>query len=152
MKVFNLCCRDDHRFEGWFASAEEYDTQLACGLLVCPICGSDEIRKLPAAPHLNLSRDSSAESASASNAAAPVPGANPTAAQAAWLKMARHIVEHTEDVGEGFADEARRIHYHEAPNRGIRGVASAADRSELEEEGIEVFSFALPKAVKTPLQ
>ncbi len=151
MKVFNLCCGDDHRFEGWFASADEYDTQLASGLLVCPICGSETIRKLPAAPHLNLSKDSPEASAPASHPAGE-PVANPHDAQAAWLRVARHIVEHTEDVGEGFAEEARRIHYHESPSRGIRGVASAADRSELEEEGIEVFSFPLPKVVKSPLQ
>jgi hypothetical protein len=151
MKVFNLCCRDDHRFEGWFGSSEEYDTQLASGLLVCPICGSDAIRKLPAAPHLNLSKDSSDASAPDKVAGAEAL-ANPSQAQAAWLRIARHIVEHTDDVGEGFAEEARRIHYQEAPTRGIRGVASAADRSELEEEGIEVFSFPLPKAVKSPLQ
>ncbi len=151
MKVFNLCCRDDHRFEGWFGSSEEYDTQLASGLLVCPVCGSDAIRKLPAAPHLNLSKESSDASAP-DNAAGAEVLANPSQAQAAWLRIARHIVENTDDVGEGFAEEARRIHYQEAPTRGIRGVASAADRSELEEEGIEVFSFPLPKAVKSPLQ
>ena len=148
MKVFNLCCRDDHHFEGWFGSSEEYDTQLASGLLVCPICGDDSIRKLPAAPHLNLSRESSA--AAQQGDAARDASANE--AQAAWLRVARHIVEHTEDVGEGFVEEARRIHYHEAPSRGIRGVATAAERSELEDEGIEVFSFPLPKAVKSPLQ
>ena len=151
MKVFNLCCRDDHRFEGWFGSTEEYDTQLGSGLLVCPICGSDAIRKLPAAPHLNLSKDSS-EASVADNSDRADSLANASEAQAAWLRIARHIVEHTDDVGEGFAEEARRIHYREAPSRGIRGVASAADRSELEEEGIEVFSFPLPKAVKNPLQ
>lgn len=151
MKVFNLCCRDDHRFEGWFGSSGEYDTQLASGLLVCPICGSDAIRKLPAAPHLNLSKDCP-EAPAPDNGDGAEALAKASEAQAAWLRIARHIVEHTDDVGEGFADEARRIHYQEVPSRGIRGVASAADRSELEEEGIEVFSFPLPKAVKSPLQ
>ena len=145
MKVFNLSCQDDHRFEGWFDSAAEYDTQLASGLLQCPICGSEEIRKLPAAPHLNISRDT-AEPARPSSA----PDAEQ--AQASWLRAARHIVENTEDVGEAFSEEARRIHYQEVPSRGIRGVATSAERAALEEEGIEVFAFPLPKVVKTPLQ
>ncbi len=147
MKVFDLSCQDDHRFEGWFASAEEYDTQLNSGLLVCPMCGSEKIRKLPAAPHLSLSREPGAASPAAASASTGI-----KQAQASWLRVARQIVENTDDVGEAFSDEARRIHYHEVPTRGIRGVATAAERAELEEEGIEVFAFPLPKAAKTPLQ
>lgn len=151
MKVFNLACEHDHPFEGWFASAEDYDSQLANGLLECPMCGSRVIRKMPAAPRLNLS--SSSQTAQPPAAGTPG-GQSPTPAQlqALWLKMAHHIARHTEDVGEKFADEARRIHYREAPARGIRGVASPEQASELEDEGIEVFSFPMPKSLKEPLQ
>src|SRR5690606_36569749 len=55
MKVFNLACGHDHRFEGWFASAEDFDGQLERGLIECPVCGDRTIRKLPSAPRLNLS-------------------------------------------------------------------------------------------------
>ena len=66
--------------------------------------------------------------------------------------MARHIRENTEDVGERFAEEARRIHYQEAPARGIRGVATPQESESLADEGIEVFSFPMPQAGKEPLQ
>jgi hypothetical protein len=58
----------------------------------------------------------------------------------------------TEDVGERFPEEARRIHYGEAEARGIRGKASAEDAQALREEGIEVVSLPMPAALKGPLQ
>jgi hypothetical protein len=145
MKVFNLACEHEHTFEGWFASADDYDRQLAQGLIECPMCASKVIRKLPSAPRLNLST---------SPGSTPEKPAAPTAdqIQAMWMKMARHLLSNTEDVGDRFADEARKIHYREAPARGIRGVANPEQAAELEEEGIEVFSFPLPGALKEPLQ
>jgi hypothetical protein len=68
------------------------------------------------------------------------------------MKVARALLESTEDVGERFADEARRIHYRESPERGIRGTASPEQARELADEGIEVFSFPVPSALKEPLQ
>jgi hypothetical protein len=69
-----------------------------------------------------------------------------------FMKMARALVENTEDVGERFAEEARKIHYREAPERGIRGVASADEARELADEGIEVLAFPLPASLKEPVQ
>lgn len=146
MKVFNLACEHDHAFEGWFASAEDYDRQLARGLLECPTCASRTIRKLLSAPRLNLSAQSAPEPS------APAKPATPEQAQAMLFKLARHIMANTEDVGARFAEEARRIHYKEAPERGIRGQASAEEARELAEEGIEVMALPLPAAVKEPLQ
>lgn len=145
MKVFNLCCAHDHAFEGWFGSADDFESQCSRGLIECPMCGDKVVRRMPAAPRLNLS-SSQPPKANALQA----DGAGQL--QALWLKMARHIREHTEDVGERFAEEARRIHYHESPERGIRGVASPDEAAALADEGIEVFSFPMPKGSTEPLQ
>ena len=144
MKVFNLGCEREHAFEGWFASAQEYESQFERGLIECPVCGTHEVRRLPSAPRLNLSASDPAKTGQdATPDAQQVPSAQQI--QAMWLKMARYIRENTEDVGERFADEARRIHYEEGPARGIRGVASRSEANELAEEGIEVFAFPMPK-------
>jgi hypothetical protein len=150
MKVFNLACDHDHRFEGWFGSSGDFDAQLGNGLLECPLCGSREVRKMPAAPRLNLS----SPPPDAGPSPAPAPQDRPTAqeAQAMFVRMARHLVENTEDVGDRFAEEARRIHYRESPERSIRGIASREEARELSEEGIEVFAFPLPPMAKEPLQ
>lgn len=148
MKVFNLSCANDHLFEGWFASAEDFDSQLARGLVECPVCGDPAVRRMPTAPRLNLSSAPEPRQRPAEGGTAPTA----EQIQALWLRMARHIRENTEDVGERFAEEARRIHHRDAPNRGIRGVATREEAAELSEEGIEVFSFPMPKGSNEPLQ
>lgn len=150
MKVFNLSCEFDHAFEGWFASSDDFDAQLTRGLVQCPVCGATSIRKLLSAPRLNLS--SSGAQAAAARASADAGSATREQIQALWYTLARHIAANTEDVGPRFAEEARRIHHQEAPQRGIRGVATPEQARELDEEGIEVVSFPMPAGVNEPLQ
>lgn len=157
MKVFNLACEHDHGFEGWFGSAGDYDSQLAGGLLECPVCASRSIRKMPAAPRLNLSgateKPAAGTAVAGRGGSAQVSGApDPRGMQARFMQMARELIANTEDVGERFAEEARRIHYNESPERGIRGVASADEARELADEGIDVFAFPIPDALKEPMQ
>ncbi len=148
MKVLNLQCIHGHGFEGWFASEDDFLGQQERGLLECPVCGETGVAKLPSAPRLNLG-------AAKEPAAAPkqdVVAAPDAAMQAAWLKMVRHVMAHTEDVGERFAEEARKIHYGESEERGIRGQASREETEALLEEGIGVLPLPVPKALKGPLQ
>jgi hypothetical protein len=55
-------------------------------------------------------------------------------------------------VGDRFAEEARRIHFNEAPDRPIRGVATPEETKALHEEGIDVLTLPLPPALKGRLQ
>lgn len=158
MKVLDLHCDHGHGFEGWFDSEDDFQSQLAGGLLSCPVCGSAQLTKRPSAPRLNLS------GAQAPQAQAPVPAAEPAVApnqaahayaqqlQAAWLQAVRQVMQNTEDVGERFAEEARRIHYGESPERGIRGQTSREEAVALREEGIDVYSLPVPAALKGPVQ
>jgi hypothetical protein len=142
MKVFNLRCPHDHRFEGWFASEEAYGTQSEQGLIECPLCGDTEVTRMPSAPRLNLS-------------AAPEKKTEVTQSpdlHAAWMQVVRRVIENTEDVGERFPEEARRIHYGEMPERAIRGRASSEETAALREEGIEVMPLPMPPALKGTLQ
>jgi len=75
-----------------------------------------------------------------------------TELQAAWLKMVRHVVANTEDVGNQFAEEARKIHYGEAKERGIRGQATRDETEALLEEGIAILPVTLPSGLTGPLQ
>lgn len=143
MKVLNLQCQHAHAFEGWFASEEDFQGQLARGLVECPVCGDQQVAKLPSAPRLNLG-------AAKPEGRQDVVAAPQAALQAAWLQMVRQVVANTEDVGERFAEEARRIHYGESDERGIRGQATAEETQALLEEGIAV--LPLPRALKEPLQ
>ena len=158
MKVFDLACEHDHRFEGWFASGAAFDDQDRRSLIECPVCGSHTVRKMLAAPRLNLSNAQPPERRPAADGGGRPPAGgdrgtmDPAQFQAMFMKMARRIIESTEDVGERFAEEARRIHYSEAPERAIRGSTSREEAVALREEGIEVFALPLPRALKGPLQ
>ncbi|MES2973559.1 MAG: DUF1178 family protein [Pseudomonadota bacterium] len=146
MKVLNLQCTHQHDFEGWFASEDDFQGQLGRGLVECPMCGDTGITKMLSAPRLNLG-------ASAPQAPKQEVVAAPDATmQAAWMKMVRQVMANTEDVGEKFPEEARRIHYGEAEERGIRGQATAAETEALIEEGIGVLPLPVPKALKGTLQ
>lgn len=156
MKVFNLGCELDHAFEGWFASLDEFDRQLATGLVECPVCGSHAVQRMPSAPRLNFgAQDSSQEAPKDSvkeSAREPIAMPNEATMRAMLAKMARHIVANTEDVGASFPEEARRIHYDEAPKRSIRGVASKEEAASLEEEGIDVMPLPFAEMLKNTLQ
>lgn len=150
MKVLDLHCAQSHGFEGWFASEDDFASQLERGLISCPMCGDSTITKKPSAPRLNLGHAAPpAESTTQDVVASPDPQ---MAMQAAWLAMARRVMANTDDVGERFAEEARRIHYGEVEQRGIRGKASAQETAELADEGIEVMQLALPELLKGRLQ
>ena len=146
MKVLNLQCSHSHGFEGWFASEDDFQGQLARGLVECPMCGDTAVAKMLSAPRLNLGASPPAESRQ------EVVSVPETELQAAWLKMVRHVMANTDDVGERFAEEARRIHYGETKQRGIRGQASPEETEALLEEGIGVLPLPIPKALKGPVQ
>ena len=136
MIVFELICAEEHRFEGWFGSGEEFERQRAGGLLACPICVSADVRKLPAAKIRRPGTD-----APTAGEPAPAPGAQKEVTLAAFLE---HVLKSSEDVGRRFPEEARKIHYEESPRRSIRGVASREEAEALADEGIPVFSLPIP--------
>lgn len=145
MKVLDLQCAQQHTFEGWFGSEAEFQDQLGRGLVECPVCGDPVVTKMLSAPRLNLG--SGRQPQRHDVVAAPDPSM-----QAAYMKMVRHVLANTEDVGTRFPEEARRMHYGETEERGIRGQASPDETSALLEEGIGVLPLAIPKGLKEPLQ
>jgi len=134
--VLDLSCEHQHQFEGWFASSAAFDAQSGGGQIECPICGSHHIVRRPSAPYVNTR-------SRAATGQPPVPKPSPAAPLTAdesvrLIAMLRAAGRHSEDVGERFPDEARRIHYGETDPRAIRGKASGDDIEELLEEGILV--------------
>jgi hypothetical protein len=156
MKVLNLRCANGHGFEGWFASDEDYMDQNGRGLIECPLCADKVIARMPSAPRLNLSGAREVEPAKTAPQAQQTPPIaqtpQPADMQAAFMRAVREMMQRTEDVGPRFAEEARRIHYGETPERGIRGKASPEEREALREEGIETFALPVPPGLDGPLQ
>ena len=141
MIVFDLLCAHGHAFEGWFASGAEFDRQKEARLVTCPVCDGSDVERRPSAK-VRVAKSPQA-------APAPVPAAHGDAIAGIppeLLAKLREVVRNTEDVGERFPEEARRIHYDEAPPRSIRGQASREEAQELADEGIE---FSPPPSLLT---
>ena len=139
MIAYDLCCEKDHLFEGWFKDAASFERQAKRKLVSCATCGSTKVRKAPSAPALSGTR-------SQNRADVPAPAksyaTHPDARQAAELlrqlaDLRRQIEANADNVGESFAEEARKIHYGEAEKRNIYGQASDEDAASLSEEGVE---------------
>ena len=152
MKVLDLQCALGHGFEGWFGSEDDFQSQLGRGLVECPVCGDTAVAKKLSAPRLNLGAREPAPPAKAEARQEVMAAPTDAALQAAWLRMVRHVMANTEDVGEKFAEEARRMHYGEAGERNIRGQASREETEALLEEGIAVLPLPIPRALKGPVQ
>jgi len=142
MIIFELSCGRGHRFEGWFASGEEFARQQRCSLVSCPVCDDAHIERLPSARvsvPKGVARDNAPpaqpteERDDTGNAAIGLP--------AEAIAKLREIVRNTENVGRRFPEEARRIHYQETPARAIRGQASRDEARALTEEGIDFASL-----------
>jgi hypothetical protein len=161
MKVYNLACPLDHRFEGWFASEADCLAQQEKGILACPVCDSTEIARMPSAPHIAKSSSteltiSKPDSGHLSGDVVALTGQDHSQleaqVQAAFLKGMRDLMGRSEDVGNSFAEEARKIHYKEAPERSIRGQTTLDEAEALRDEGIEVMAMPMIPAFKNTLQ
>lgn len=152
MIVFDLKCEEGHQFESWFRSSSAYEEQRNAGLVECPYCGSSAVEKAPMAPNVAAkgNQKASVPAVSGDDTPAPVPavGAAVTPspelralaekAAAAMAELHAHVEKNCEDVGDKFAEEARKIHYGESEERGIYGESSLEEAEELLEEGIDV--------------
>ena len=145
MIVFNLTCGNDHRFEGWFASAADFERQQQATELNCPLCGNTTVNKGLHAPYVNTgSAPQLPHGDKPAHASTTVPDQYVNIG-AEVNRMIEHLIANTEDVGNEFPEEARKIHYQEAPDRKIRGNASHDEVEELREEGIEVIAVPVPR-------
>ena len=155
MIKYQLICEKEHEFEGWFQSSDAFSEQCAANLVSCPICETVNVRRALMAPNLvstktrrvEVDAERSTEIASPSPVSVSPAGMPPEAS----VKMRELVVEMRDlqakikkecrDVGENFAEEARKIYYGEVEPEGIYGEVSETEREQLDEEGIEIMQL-----------
>lgn len=152
MIKFRLRCANDHAFDSWFKDGATYERQEKRHLLECPVCGDSKIERAIMAPNVgrkgNARRPAAAPQppATPDPAAAPsppVPAAMPGPAMPPEMRkmlveMRQQVEKNCDYVGDKFAEEARKIHYGEMPDRHIYGEATMQEARELIEEGVDV--------------
>ena len=133
---YALACHQGHDFEAWFGSSGSYDEQAEAQAIVCPACGSHDVRKAPMAP--NLVKGIAAPRSEAAPASSPRLSGEGTQTYALVRELRAQLKANAEDVGPHFAEEARKMHFGETPARSIYGEANAEEAQELADEGIPV--------------
>ena len=157
MIKYQLICDQNHEFEGWFQASAAFDAQAESGLLRCPLCDSDQVKRSLMTPNLASPKRRKAKEPPLADPA-PKPAnltprqhsAPPTkseqvqalGAALSELRQLQHkITKECRDVGDNFAEEARKIHYGEAEAEGIYGRTTHEEREALEDEGIDVLDM-----------
>lgn len=129
MIAYQLNCENDHGFESWFKSSEDFDKLNDRALINCPDCGSSNIRKRMMAPNVTPARRA---------------GKNPNNLLAAMRKE----LKSAKNVGWQFANEARAIHYGDKEPVRIYGKSEPEDIKSLLDEGIGVLPLPFDPEVK----
>jgi len=159
MIKFALKCSDDHRFEAWFKSGAEFDKLQSAGLLTCAVCGTIEVDKALMAPNVGVKANRRTPASVPALRDGPAPSAGrvaephvstppiaadgaPSAKLAAMVEALRElrtaVTRDADYVGDKFAEEARKVHFQEAPARAIYGNATREQVRELVDDGVEI--------------
>lgn len=128
---FQLECNNDHAFEGWFRSNDDFEKQQKRGLLECPMCGTHKVSKTLMAPSVATGRTKDKIAVAAGQAAQQQ-------MMAKMMELAKEVKSKADNVGEKFPEEARKIHYGESEARAIYGKATTDEVTELVEEGVDI--------------
>ncbi|MEO0699066.1 MAG: DUF1178 family protein [Pseudomonadota bacterium] len=154
MIVFDLTCEHGHRFEGWFGSSDDFESQLSRGLVACPECGTSAVMKAPMAPAVPAKSNTKAERLPVAKARddSKAPVANhemPAEVQQAMAKLAEAqaaALKNSTFVGGDFAKQSREMHYGERDETPIHGQATLKEAKELVDEGVPVAPLPFPVA------
>jgi len=122
--AYSLRCHRGHEFDGWFRDSAAFDQQSGSGHLTCPSCNSVRIEKAIMAPAISGTKKSARSKARQMRQFA--------------TGLRKYVQENADYVGPDFAEEARKIHYGESPERHIYGEATHKQAQELIEEGVDV--------------
>ncbi len=137
MIVFDLKCKNDHTFEGWFEDGQAYNTQRQKGLISCPVCEDIDVCKIP--------------STFAIKSTVPMKdvAVQQKAIEKIGKKIANFVEKNFDDVGCNFAKEALKIHYGASEPRNIRGVSTDQEEKTLKEEGVDFFKVPIAPPPET---
>jgi hypothetical protein len=124
--AYSLRCHKGHEFDGWFRDSAAFDHQSSSGHLSCPSCNSIRIEKAIMAPAVSGTKKSVRSKAEAKQMRQFATG------------LRKYVQQNADYVGPNFAEEARKIHYGETPERHIYGEATHKEAKELIEEGVDV--------------
>ena len=135
MIVYDLKCKKNHKFEGWFKDRAAFEEQKQRDLITCPVCGAAGADIVLSSVAI-LSRDLKTSGKKPIGAIAP---------QKAMQWMADYIEKNFDDVGDTFTDTAIKIHHGEEEARNIKGTTTRQEEEQLREKGVPFFKIPVMK-------
>ena len=154
MIVYDLICDKNHQFDSWFRNSNVAAKLVKGGQVTCPACGSTKVQKAIQSPRITTSKKKGKAPEASAPAPVETPAAGPEVVHAvekmteAFNELRKTIEKNFDNVGDKFPDEARKIHYGEAPERAIYGDATPKEAQDLTDEGINVVALPWPKKRK----
>lgn len=128
---FDLECAAGHGFESWFPSNDTFDTLVAAGQVLCPVCNSKDVQKALMAPPVRASRKKAVEPATQ-----PMVNSDDPDLKKAVQAIRDHVEKNSDYVGDRFVEEARAMHEGDTPHRSIHGQARPEEAKKLIEDGV----------------
>lgn len=141
---YSLICEKDHQFDSWFQSADAFDKLQSAAMVTCAVCGGTDVRKSVMAPRIGKATDTNVAKVEDRPLSAPA-----STAEQAFKELREKVEANSEDVGENFAKEARKIHEGETPERSIYGQAKPDEAKALIEDGVPVMPLPFMPPRKT---
>ena len=129
MIIYDLQCAQDHKFEGWFKSRDEFDRENQAKRLSCPLCGDSQITLLPAGGHVSVKERTS----------------NHKIQKEMIRTFSEYVEKNFDNVGPDFAEEALKMHFEEVDHRNILGTMTDGEEKELQEEGVQYIKVPVRK-------
>ena len=133
MIKYNLRCSEDHEFESWFSSSEEFEKLTKKKLLECIYCSSNKIDKSIMSPMVSNSKNK--------NERFDILKKDLNNHKSQLLKLRKFIEKNFDYVGKDFSKKVREIYYDKKSKKAIYGTTTSEERKELSEEGIDLLSI-----------
>ena len=135
MIIYDLRCKNGHKFEGWFTDRGAFEKQRASALIECPVCRNTDAAVVPSSVAI-MGKDSH------SSGEEPEAGVSPLKT---LRELQAYIRKNFDDVGDKFAEVALRIHYGEENRRNIHGTTTQSEEETLRDEGVQFIKLPLPE-------
>ena len=135
MIIYDLNCKEGHKFEGWFKDRSAFEDQRSQNLITCPVCGNSDVKMVPSAMSIMAKDTKTAVGENAEELSLP----------RARKLFHEYINKNFDDVGKNFADIALKMHHGEQEKRNIKGTTTGSEEDVLKEEGVQFFKIPIPK-------
>ena len=146
LKCKSRFCVNEKEFDGWFQSIEAYENQKLENLINCPICGSDNVVKILAAPSFNINTDkitidNDNQQKNPKDNGNFLANKNSDNISTLLRTIKKEVQKNSTFVGDEFVSQIRSMKKGKIKEKPIHGHGTNKEIQELRDEGIDVVNI-----------